>query len=327
MSNQFSIQFVSQITGINAHTIRAWEKRYQVILPSRDINGRRLYSQNEIDLLEKINHLVKLGNNISDVAKLSLKSITELYKKYEGARDKKIDKKNAISNNSTMIDDSNFSNKNLITNSFIDYNSVLQNLVLALHNYKLDIISHELDKIKLQLDSRSFALHIIYPLFLEVSEQVNSQHLSIAQEHALSALLKFHIGHFLYSQYDLKNKNSHNTIVLATPEGELHEFGILIGALLCSYYKTKFYYLGPSMPAKSLADACNQIKSNILILGVTKNYTTNPLCNIDQFHLELSEYLNPSIKVLIGGTKLKKKFKNTEFIPTLQSLDHYLANL
>jgi DNA-binding transcriptional MerR regulator len=56
----YNIQFVANITGINPHTIRAWEKRYQAILPQRDHNGRRLYSNSDIDRLSTLHKLVKM---------------------------------------------------------------------------------------------------------------------------------------------------------------------------------------------------------------------------------------------------------------------------
>ena len=56
--NLYSIQFVANVTGINPHTIRAWEKRYGVTNPVRDKNGRRLYSDNEIQRLDLLNKLV-----------------------------------------------------------------------------------------------------------------------------------------------------------------------------------------------------------------------------------------------------------------------------
>jgi len=58
MSNQdgFSIQFVSQVTGINAHTLRAWEKRYQAVVPQRNPKGKRLYSDEDIELVSIVNN-------------------------------------------------------------------------------------------------------------------------------------------------------------------------------------------------------------------------------------------------------------------------------
>ena len=71
MERNYSIQFVSKITGINAHTIRAWEKRYSAVVPNRTDTGKRIYSEDDVDRLKKLHELVKMGNAISDVAKLN----------------------------------------------------------------------------------------------------------------------------------------------------------------------------------------------------------------------------------------------------------------
>ena len=77
--NLYSIQFVSNVTGINPHTIRAWEKRYGATKPVRDKNGRRLYSDGEIHRLDLLNKLVGYGNNISDIAYMGVEELNEVY--------------------------------------------------------------------------------------------------------------------------------------------------------------------------------------------------------------------------------------------------------
>ena len=148
----FSIQFVSQVTGINAHTLRAWEKRYSAVVPQRNTKGKRLYSQDNIERLKKLIFLVNMGSSISDISGLETERLEELVSQYDVSKPKKVEKKAAAD---------------------VDINSTLQNLVMALYGYKLDIISHELDKIKAQLGPRDFALSILSPLLKEVGDLVD----------------------------------------------------------------------------------------------------------------------------------------------------------
>jgi len=67
----YTIKNVSMITGIGVHTLRAWEKRYSVVNPSRSSSGRRFYSDEDIDKLKLITTLNKTGEQISSIAKLS----------------------------------------------------------------------------------------------------------------------------------------------------------------------------------------------------------------------------------------------------------------
>lgn len=67
----YTIKNVSMITGIGVHTLRAWEKRYGVVIPERSTSGRRYYSENDIEKLKLIATLNKTGEQISQIAKLS----------------------------------------------------------------------------------------------------------------------------------------------------------------------------------------------------------------------------------------------------------------
>lgn len=320
MEKTFSIQFVSKVTKLNSHTIRAWEKRYKAIVPHRDENGRRVYSQANVDKLIKLNSLVSMGNAISDIAKLDDKYLDELYSKYS--------KKSHFED---QVEATGLESKKVQSHSTrleLDYNLVLQNLTMALSHFKLDIISHELEKIKKSISPRDFALNILQPLLMEVAIQVDSGSLSIGQEHALSAILKFHIGQMIYQMMDTPPR-AKQCVLLATPEGELHEFGIMISALLCMNYGIKYLYLGTNLPATALADTANQIKCDIVILGVSKNYTHTPTNNIDNYIDELTALMSKKTKLWVGGAKInpKKRDVSVEQISTLQLLDNHLSKL
>ncbi len=303
--SDYSIQFVSKITGINPHTIRAWEKRYSAVVPERNANGRRLYNEQQVERLTMLYDLVSIGNNISDIANHSDEHLKDLHDQF-------VDKDN-LAVERTVVED-------------IDFNRVLQNLMLALDNYKLDIINHELEKLTANLDPRAFALDLLAPLLHEVGVQVSSKRINIGQEHSLSALIRFHVGKILFG---MKRKNviKDKAIILTTPEGELHEFGIMVGALLCAHYGLNYVYLGVNMPAESLADTAKQIEAGIVLVGVspflnkekpdfTKNYINN-----------LRNQLPDNTNLWIGGGNIdptQYAAKQIEMIPSLQSLDQAL---
>lgn len=73
----YTIKNVSMITGIGVHTLRAWEKRYSVVTPSRSSSGRRTYSEEDIEKLKLISTLNKTGEQISSIAKLSDEELVE----------------------------------------------------------------------------------------------------------------------------------------------------------------------------------------------------------------------------------------------------------
>lgn len=312
MDKKYSIQFVSRLTGINAHTIRAWEKRYKAVNPTRNHSGKRVFTQEEVDRLSLLAELVNLGNSISDIANLKLVELNALYEEYKK-------KQGSLA----------LEKKDNQQGEPVDTNLTLQNLINGIYNYKLDIISYELDKVKKKLGPRDFALNILSPLLQEVGSLVENKMLNVAQEHSLSAILRFHVGHILYKQYGNQN-GSQISVALATPEDELHEFGILIGALLCAYYNIKFYYFGPNLPAKSLTEAACQTKVNIVILGVTQGYAANKNEKLGDYLANIAESLDGDQQVWVGGINRLSSFADQEklvILPTINKLDQKLASL
>jgi DNA-binding transcriptional MerR regulator len=70
VSGLFPIRVVAQLTGINAVTVRAWERRYGLVRPERTPGGHRLYSRADVDRLRSAAGLVAQGMPISRAARL-----------------------------------------------------------------------------------------------------------------------------------------------------------------------------------------------------------------------------------------------------------------
>jgi MerR family transcriptional regulator, light-induced transcriptional regulator len=67
----YSITDLEKITGIKAHTIRIWEKRYNVVTPERTTTNIRYYSDNDLKKLLNISMLNRYGYRISSIVKMS----------------------------------------------------------------------------------------------------------------------------------------------------------------------------------------------------------------------------------------------------------------
>jgi DNA-binding transcriptional MerR regulator len=76
-SQTYRIGAVSRLTGIPADTLRVWERRYEVVTPTRTPSGTRLYSARDVARLGLIKQLVDRGDAISSVAPLSLDQLRE----------------------------------------------------------------------------------------------------------------------------------------------------------------------------------------------------------------------------------------------------------
>jgi DNA-binding transcriptional MerR regulator len=63
----FPIRTVSELTGVNAITLRAWERRYGLIQPQRTEKGHRLYSMQDVEFIRAVLDVLKQGVSIGRV--------------------------------------------------------------------------------------------------------------------------------------------------------------------------------------------------------------------------------------------------------------------
>lgn len=81
--NSHPIQVVARYTGLSSDLIRAWEKRYRVVRPTRSGNNRRLYSNSDIQRLSLLKQVTQFGRRISEVARLPTEELIEIAKRDE----------------------------------------------------------------------------------------------------------------------------------------------------------------------------------------------------------------------------------------------------
>ncbi len=78
---QFSIKQVERLTGVKAHTIRIWEKRYGIVSPDRKSGNHRLYSNEDLKVILRIVYLNRSGYKISKISGLSADEMITIIRK------------------------------------------------------------------------------------------------------------------------------------------------------------------------------------------------------------------------------------------------------
>ena len=96
------IQIVSRRTGLSTDVIRAWERRYKAVKPTRSSNGRRLYSDNDVKKLMLLQRIISGGRRIGDIAKLNIQNLEDLIESDESATVVKTSLANRPSTGSVM---------------------------------------------------------------------------------------------------------------------------------------------------------------------------------------------------------------------------------
>ena len=81
-NDEYKIGAVSKITGIGTETLRAWERRYQAVVPGRSDSGDRVYNGEDLAKLFLLKNLSDAGNSIGTIARLS---VQELKGKWENS--------------------------------------------------------------------------------------------------------------------------------------------------------------------------------------------------------------------------------------------------
>jgi DNA-binding transcriptional MerR regulator len=144
--NDFNIQAASLISGVTVHQIRAWERRYNAVRPSRMHNNFRSYTQDDITRLNLLGILTKHGIAISKIASLD---ITELQKQHE-----------LLATSPKIQDEDSFSK---------DSKERLGILLAFLYAKKIDILKHEITK----LHTLNSVIEILIPLTKQIMQQAS----------------------------------------------------------------------------------------------------------------------------------------------------------
>lgn len=307
--NHLTVKAVSILSGVSAHTLRAWERRYQAVKPSRTSNGRRSYSMADVERLKLLSQLVEQGHAISSVARQSNPKLRELLGKAPNLPDRE---------NSPEL-------QQRVGRS-------LDSLLSALKAFDLKELGRELRESRISFSPPVFVLRIASPLFHEVGLQVERGSLSVAQEHALSAAMRGELAQLLHAVGTKQHHENLPKFVLTTPEGELHEFGALLGAILCLHLGFETYYLGPSLPAKDLGKAVRVLGIRNIVLGTTaiaKDLLAEP---IETYLKRLGPYLPSGSQIWIGGegkfdpSRARTKH-SLQTIATLDMFQHRLEQI
>ena len=270
MNNTYNISFISNACGVKPHTIRTWEKRYNTFSPDRTDGGQRIYSEDDLTKGRLIVSLLEQGYSISRLAGKSLQDLRAII------FDEKIE--------------SLQSNKMLTSVG-------IKKLLTHLSNFDLSQISSEMVRLRLSIGAKEFIFKVLIPIIQAVGRMYLDGKYSVTQEHIISTIIRYQL-----SQINLPDsENSTDSIILATPEGNLHELPILIADILCQLNRISTYYLGASHPAVCLSEAVNELKSKTIVLGVVSSDKWDYEKNITSFLKLMDKNLTHKLKVILGG--------------------------
>jgi MerR family transcriptional regulator, light-induced transcriptional regulator len=237
-SPQYPIRAVARMTGLSVDTLRAWERRYEAVVPGRGDRGR-VYSETDVARLKQLSELVKRGHAIGTIAGLPTADLDGL-----------LDGADALADQPAVP----------------DVVADLGPLTSALDRYDLDAIETALNRYAVVLPPRDLVFAVILPLLQQVGRRWEEGTLRPAQEHLVSAIVRSVLGGLLRATV---RPLASPRIVFATPAGERHELGLLCAALLTAAAGYGVLYLGPDLPASDIAHAAITAGARAVMISLT----------------------------------------------------------
>jgi len=212
------IRTVSLLTGVNAVTLRAWERRYGLITPQRTPKGHRLYTQQDVERINRIVELLNQGISVSHVKPL-------------------LDQVPGQTVTPTASDDGDiwkrYQDKMLAAIEHFDEQALDYAYNDALSLYPVDIVNHRLTT----------------PLLRLLGERWKSRPAGVAEEHFFSVYLRNKLGTRIHH---MNQRGNGPLLLLACLPGELHEIGLLFFALAAVNAGYRVLILGANTPLQQI---------------------------------------------------------------------------
>lgn len=301
----FSIRQMVELTGLSEFTIRGWENRYSAFIPQRGDTGRREYHKNDIERALLLRELLKRGYKISRIATLNNRKLKSLFEETNSETQKQlIEKKSALATQAIEL-------------------MTLQ---------KWDDLEQFIKEVRIRNASKLIS-EFFLPLLQALSANIAAGLVSISQEHIFSAFLKEKIYSALLDLDRRKNTIAADDgirFILAAPEGDYHETGLLLAHLLIRFYGFKSLYMGAHTPARDLSETALRFNaSHVLIVSTAPKKGgayQEPLSYVSEVQNKVGSHL----QILLAGSQapigLEPK-PSLSILCNFQSLEKFLEGL
>lgn len=254
MNNQkklFTIKDLENLSGIKAHTIRIWEKRYNILSPLRNDNNIRTYDTHALQKLLNIKTLNSFGYKISTIANFPEEKIPALVREI-------------------------LSNKTLNSH-------VVSNFKLAMMNFDVPLFISTYNTLLAEKSFRDIVYDCFIPLLEEVGELWQTETITPIHEHFITQLVKQKIISNIEQLQAEPLVKTDRIFVLYLPQGEVHDIclTLLNYELILNGYQT--IYLGTNVPMQSL----KQIKDYFDNIAFVTCFTLYPHADEVNKYIEL----------------------------------------
>jgi MerR family transcriptional regulator, light-induced transcriptional regulator len=272
----YPIRYVAQRTHLTPHAIRAWEKRYQAVVPHRSPKNSRLYSEEDVQRLQLLKKMTDAGHNISQVAPLNSNELLTL------AQQERLVAPGAPANLAKQPKP-------------MTVDKHLKNCLSAVLDLDSDSLERSYDRAAIDLTRPALLNDLVVPLFEEIGNRWRSGSLKIINEHMATSVTRTFLLNMLRAT---EITDPAPAIVVATTVGQWHDVGALIVALTAAENGWHPVYFGPNLPAEEIAAGVKQSGARAVAISVTHLLNQHPL--IEELR-KLRRYVDRDVALFIGG--------------------------
>lgn len=269
-----SIRVVSRRTGLSAHVIRIWEKRYRAVEPTRTPTNRRLYTEAEVERLDLLRHATEAGHAISHVASLTNEQLRTLLVRVSVLTERGNGRSLAAS---------------------VDAQDFLKQAIESVRRLDAHGLEGVLRRANLEYGAQGLLQKLAAPLACRVGELWSDGEITAAHEHFATAVIRAFLGSLARPFAPAEVAPA---LVVATPAGQIHELGAVLVSAAATSHGWRAVYLGASLPAAEIAGAA--LRTHALAVALSIVHPS------DDRHLpgeleELRRYLPEGIGIVAGG--------------------------
>lgn len=236
----YPMRTVVRLTGVAPDTLRAWERRYEAVVPKRTDGNARRYSEEDVRRLSLLRDAVNAGHAIGDVVGLpdaELAALGPANAPHTEARD---DPRAAV------------------RARFLE----------ALERFDARASEAVLAQAAALVAPRALALEILAPLLGEIGERWHAGTLGIAAEHLATSQIR-RLADSLRHVHDLPKGAPR--VLLAAPSGHRHDLGLVLGSLLAIQRGVEPVQLGADLPTSEIADGAARAKAAVVLVAIARD--------------------------------------------------------
>jgi DNA-binding transcriptional MerR regulator len=233
---KYSISDIEGLTGIKAHTIRAWESRYNLVPPKRTPTNIRFYNEEDLKLLLNIVTLNGKGYKISRIAKMSRQQISEMVTQFKSDRN----------NDAVQVLH--------LSDATLNYDEVAF----------AEILSGCIKEMGL---TKTMDL-VLFPFMKKVGMLWQTGAINPSHEHFASNLIRDRIIVEI-DKVRKPDKKDPKRFLLFLPEVEMHETGLLFARYLLKKCGMDTLYLGQEIPYQDIKKVIGSYQPDYAFIVLT----------------------------------------------------------